>query len=163
MKVYSFTRSSPPHYTCVKEPADAALYHPVPQSSVKNHQSQTYLTYIQGLRLGSDTMCDWTRELESTQTLLSTDQQGTLYLPTVVTAATASTGNGPAATTPWLEYIHAADNSSPLTNDTAAETADSSATMTATPSSINTTNGVNSLCALRDFMIQEALNVVKFA
>ncbi len=134
---------------------------------MKSHQSQTYLTYIQGLRLGSDTMCDWTRELESTQTLLSTDHPGTLYLPaTVVTAATASTGVGigvgPAAATntPWLEYLQTADSSS---STAATSTATTVVAAGSAADNSNATNGVNSLCALRDFMIQEALNVVKFA
>jgi len=133
----------------------AALYHPVPQSSVKNHQSQTYLTYIQGLRLGSDTMCDWSRELESTETLLTGEgHQGTVYLPAVLTASGGNTGaGGNTSSTPWLEYIN---------TDSATKSLES--TTSSSSISINTTNtGVNSLCALRDFMIQEALNVVKFA
>ena len=102
-------------------------------------------------------MCDWSRELESTETLLTGEgHQGTVYLPAVLTASGGKTGGGggnTSSTTPWLEYIN---------TDSATKSLES--TTSSSSISINTTNtGVNSLCALRDFMIQEALNVVKFA
>ena len=95
------------------------LYHPVPPSAQRTYQSRSYLTYIEGLRLGNETMCDWSRELAPSGSLLGEE------------------GGGPAHITipPWLEKLYTSEQA----------------------------RGVDSFCALRDFMLQEALNVVKFA
>lgn len=112
----------PPSSVNHPAPPSSSIYHPAPPSSHRTFQSQTYLTYIKGLRLGNETMCDWSRELAPSHTLLFSDE-----------------GGAPAhiSTPPWLEKM--CNNSS------------------------ENPRGVDSLCALRDFMLQEALNVVKFA
>lgn len=111
------------------EPASGSLphhlYHAAPGSARRTLQSQSYFAYIQGLRLGSQTMCDWRRELAPTGELVARDNSG-LYPHHHVTTIP-----------PWLEKLYS--------------------------SSQQTQPRVDSLCALRDFMLQEALNVVKFA
>ena len=102
-----------------------ALYHPVPPSTLRTNQSQTYLAYISGLGLGSETMCDWRRELAPSYSLLSEAS------PEGATPGSSAQIRIP----PWLEKLYSTEN----------------------------VHGVDSLCALRDFMLQEALNVVKFA
>lgn len=104
------------------------LYHSAPASitAQRSLQSQSYLAYIQGLKLGSQTMCDWSLELGPSSGNLLLDPGSSLDQPT------------PAQITlpPWLEKLYPNHQETPR---------------------------VDSLCVLRDFMLQEALNVVKFA
>jgi len=102
-----------------------ALYHPVPPSTLRTAQSQTYLAYISGLGLASETMCDWRRELAPSCSLLGGGEEG----------GAAPGSSAQIRIPPWLEKLYSSQN----------------------------VHGVDSLCALRDFMLQEALNVVKFA
>lgn len=126
--LYEPATGSPSYYHPV--PGSLPLYHPAPGSfsSKRTLQSQSYLTYIQGLRLGSQTMSDWSRELAPSGDLVlsrALDPSGEVVLDPTAHISIP----------PWLEKLY----------------------------SNQQTPRVDSLCALRDFMLQEALNVVKFA
>ena len=116
------------------------MFHTVPPCRQRIYQSQSYIRYIESLRVGRRSMCDWDRELSPTSGLVLGGGGGT---PGDLLAA----GSQPAAAsrippTPWLE------RGSPGENNNSNE--------------VNNTD-VETLFALRDFMLQEALNVVKFA
>jgi hypothetical protein len=118
-----------------------AIFHTVPPCRQRIYQSQSYIRYIEGLRLGRRNMCDWNRELSPAASLL---------LPAAVPAAADSVVAAPgaaaathrlvelaaAAPLPWLERVSALQGEN---------------------------SDIDTLFALRDFMLQEALNVVKFA
>ena len=70
------------------------LYHPVEPSTQRIYQSNSYLAYIQGLRLGSETMCDWSRDLAPARDLLS--EEGA---PSHITIP------------PWLEKLYTSEGS----------------------------------------------------
>ena len=81
------------------------------------------MRYIEGLSSDSNSMCDWRRELSSTQDLFAPSP---LSLDDAIPFPV------------WLDKLMASESES----------------------SINT---VDTIFALRDFMLQEALSVVKFA
>jgi hypothetical protein len=108
---------------CSSSSSSAAIFHTVPPCRQRIFQSQSYIRYIEGLRLGR--MCDWEQELSPTSSLLALPAKGAEPLSTRVP--------------PWLERAS-------LSGHGANKTAD-----------------VDTLFALRDFMLQEALDVVKFA
>jgi len=98
------------------------IFHIVPPTTQKIYQSQAYMRYIEGLNRESNSMCDWKRELSSSQDILnSCSLNDEIVLPS------------------WLDRILTKEK-----DDTNTDT-------------------IDTIFALRDFMLQETLSVVKFA
>jgi hypothetical protein len=102
------------------------MFHTVPPCRQRIFQSQSYIRYIEGLRLGRSHMCDWEQELSPTSSLLALPGQPVEPLS--------------ARVPPWLERASLSGHAG-----------------------ANKTADADTLFALRDFMLQEALDVVKFA